>query len=113
MSDQALQERERQHARLRGWSVVLKVAAVLSWVRGLWYFFTEVKWFFGLRRYEMPSDALLNLFYFAVGAFVVGVAFWAASLVLISMAHIEENTRPPALGPNESLASSVHGGEKK
>jgi len=103
----ALDERHHHQARLQAWSTAFKVIAFLWWVAGFVAIIAHIATAARMQRAlggamgDMPNglvgpSIVIGMIMEAVIVFAVGAIFWAISLVLVSLGHIEENTRPGA-----------------
>jgi hypothetical protein len=97
-------ERDAHNAKLAAWSMILKTVGYFCWAGGavaiiayLVAITTTARLMAEVMK-NVPNHLIgpvivIQIIVMAIIVFASGAAFWAASLVLTSMGHIEENTR--------------------
>ncbi len=102
-----VRERQTHRASLEGWAMMFKGLAFVCWAAG---FVVIMAYVAGVTRTQrLLADAMRNvpshligpsiviaIVIIAVTALAAGAISWAISLALVSLGHIEENTRPAA-----------------
>jgi hypothetical protein len=97
-------ERQTHRASLEAWSMVFKGLAFVCWAAGFVIIMAYVASVTRMQRVlaeamkDVPSQLIgpsvvIAITIVAVTAFAAGAISWAISLALVSLGHIEENTR--------------------
>jgi hypothetical protein len=110
-------EREAHRATLEAWAMVFKGLALLWWAAGAIVIISYVV--AAARTHRLLADAMktvpshlvapaivITITIIAVIAFAAGAFSWAVSLALVSLGHIEENTRLAAGTEHEHSLTS-------